>query len=276
MRLRFILPLMLGVSLAAQSPPADPRFEVVSIKSVSSMPIGSGQQAPDLFSLPYATAHQLVWIAYGLPASHVVGGPAWITSDRFQVLAKASSPTTRVRMRVLVQGLLAERFRFSGHMESRERPAYDLVMARSDRRPGPGLKPAPVDCTPYLNGDKPASDGPTIELGGRLIPRCGTVLTWGNGFLSPLLMGRTMQQVADFLSGQTSRDVIDKTGLSGVFDLDLTFAQDPVTPSVNQLPRREAPALLTALPEQLGLKLVSSKAAVDVLVIDHIERPSEN
>jgi uncharacterized protein (TIGR03435 family) len=61
-----------------------------------------------------------------------------------------------------------------------------------------------------------------------------------------------------------------------VFDLELTFAADPVTPSMNELPRREAPALLTALPEQLGLKLVSSKAALDVVVIDHIERPTEN
>ena len=98
-----------------------------------------------------------------------------------------------------------------------------------------------------------------------MIPRCGFTFSFGNGFISPMMMGRTLQQLADYLSGQTSRDVIEKTGLPGVFDMELTFASDPMTPAVNELPRREAPALLTALPEQLGLKLVSSKALVEVV-----------
>jgi uncharacterized protein (TIGR03435 family) len=185
-----------------------------------------------VFSAPFATAHQLVTIAYGLPTYRVIGGSAWVTSARFQVLAKAASTIPRGQRGPLVQGLLAERFRFSGHTESRELPTYDLVMARSDRRLGPNLKRGPVDCTPFLDGTRPESEGPTIGRNGRVMRRCGWVLSFGNGFLSPLMMGRTMQQLADYLSGQTSRDVIDKTGLSGVFDIELTFAADPGTPSM--------------------------------------------
>jgi uncharacterized protein (TIGR03435 family) len=176
----------------------------------------------------------------------------------------------------MVRELLAERFGFSGHTESRELPTYDLVMARSDRSFGPNLKPAPVDCTPFLTGERPASEGPAIEVGGRSMPRCDTVLSFGNGFMSPLLMGRTMGQLASYLSGQTLRDVIDKTGLSGVFDMELTFAPETAMPGLGQMARREAPALFTALQEQLGLKLQPSTTTSQVLVIDHIERPSEN
>jgi uncharacterized protein (TIGR03435 family) len=256
---------------------AAPRFEVISIKSVSSAPTGPGPQAPDLFSLPFTTALNLVSIAYGLPVYRVIGGPSWITSDRFQVLAKASSSPARGQIRVLVRKLIEERFRFSGHLESRELPAYDLVMARSDRRLGPNLKPAPVDCTPYLIGERPENEGPTIKRYDRTVPRCAlAAFTFGNGFMSPMLMGRTMQQFADYLRGPASRDVIDKTGLSGAFDLDLTYADERGTPFLSQLPKREAPALFTAVQEQLGLKLVVSKTTADVLVIDGIERPTEN
>jgi uncharacterized protein (TIGR03435 family) len=261
-------------ALLAQS--AEPRFDAVSIKAVSTTSNGAGQRGTGVFSLPAGTAEVLISYAFGVPRYRVVDGPAWIASDRFQVLAKAAGSPTRAEMQLMVQQLLADRFGLVAHRESRERPTYDLVMARSDRRLGPNLKPAPVDCTPYVNGDRPPSEGPTIERAGRIVPRCGTVLAWGNGFQSPMLLGRTMPQLAEYLSGQTSRDVVDKTGLSGVFDLDLTFATEPVTPFITQLPRGDAPALLTALPEQLGLKLVSAKGAVDVLVIDHIERPSEN
>lgn len=271
-----LLAVIIGANLSAQNQSGGLRFDVVSIKSVSSMPTGMGPQAPDLFSLPFATAHQLVSIASGLPAYRVIGGPAWVTSARFQILGKAASPIERGQRRVLVQGLLVDRFHFSGHTEPRELPAYDLVMARSDRKLGPNLKPGLSDCTAFLDGTRPSSEGPTMERDGRTMPRCGFIYSFGNGFLSPLMMGRTMPQLADYLSGQTSRDVIDKTELSGVFDMELTFASEPMTPGMAELTRREAPALLTALPEQLGLKLVSSKATVDVLVIDHIERPTEN
>jgi uncharacterized protein (TIGR03435 family) len=252
-------------------------WEAVSIKPVSAPPpLGPAGRAHDVFNAPFITAHQLLAYAYGLPQYRVIATAPWVTSEHFQVLAKASSTTTRDRMRVLVQQLLAERFRFTGHRESRELPTYDLVMARSDRRPGPNLRPAAVDCTPFLSGERPASEGPTIERAGRITPRCATALTWGNGFLSPSLMGRTLQQFAAYLSGQTSRDVFDRTRLSGVFDFDVTFADDRMGRGLNQLPLRDAPALLTALPEQLGLKLMSSKRPVDVLVIDHIERPTQN
>jgi uncharacterized protein (TIGR03435 family) len=272
----FVSVLAAAGTVSAQSPPAELRFDVVSIKSVSTVPTGPGPRAPDLFSSPFITAHQLLTYAYDLPQYRVVRGPSWVTSEHFEVLAKASSPITREQRRLLVQQLLAERFRYTGRRESRELPTYDLVMARPDRRLGPNLKRGPVDCTPYLTGERSANEGPTIERAGRVIPRCGVSMAFGNGFVSPGLMGRTMPQLAAYLSAVTSRDVTDKTELSGVFDIELTLAQEPTTPGIGQLPRREAPALFTALQEQLGLKLVPSKAAVDVLVIDHIERPSEN
>lgn len=270
------LAIALTVSVAAQNAPAPTRFDTISIKPISKAPRGPGPRGVDLFSQPFGTAQTLMMFAYGVPRYRIAGGPAWITSEHFAILAKARAAPTRADMRVLVQQLLAERFAFVGHRDTRELPTYDLVMARADRRLGPNLTPAPVDCTPYVNGNYPPDESPAIERGGRMVPRCGTVFSWGNGFVSPMLMGRTMQQFAEYLSGATAREVIDKTGLSGAFDVDLTFAQDPVTPFLNQLPRREAPALLTALPEQLGLRLVSSKATVEVLVIDHIERPTEN
>jgi len=181
-------------------------------------------------------------------------------------------------MRALVQQLLEERFQLRTHRESRELPIYNLVFARSDHRFGPGLQVAPVDCRPFRSGQRPMSESPIIERpGGHVIARCGNSMTWDmrTGATTRLLNGMPMEQFVDILQAETSRDVHDQTGLTGVFDFDLTFVPaNPIAAPGSPRPSGDGPALTTALQEQLGLKLESARAPVDLLVIDSVARPT--
>ena len=257
-----------------------PSFAAASVKPVppTSLPTGAGPQGPGLYSRPFATVQQLVAEAYEVPRYRIVGGPAWVTSDRFQVLAKVEPAPARGQVRPLVQQLLEERFQLRTHRELRELPLYNLVFARGDHRAGPGLRPAPIDCRAFRAGDRPMSESPTIEQpDGRLIPRCGFVVTWNvrTGATKWLRNGVPMEEFVAFLQETTLRDVHDQTGLTGLFDFDLTFVP-PIAVNVPGAPQPngDGPALTTALQEQLGLKLESVRGPVGVLVIDSVAHPS--
>jgi uncharacterized protein (TIGR03435 family) len=256
------------------------RFEAASIKPAKDLPTGAGPRGPDLVSLRSVTLQQLSSMAFGVPQYRVAGGPAWVKSERFEVLAKANAAIRSGQMRPLLRQLLEERFQLRTHRELRELPIYNLVFSGSDRRFGPGLRMAPVDCTPFRSGQRPMNESPTIELpGGRVIERCAFGMSWDlrTGATKRMLNGITMAEFVDFLQADTGRDVHDQTGLTGLFDFDLTF----IPPSAVDFPGRprpsgEGPALTTALQEQLGLKLESARGQVELLVIDGVERPTPN
>ena len=164
---------------------------------------------------------------------------------------------------MMLRKLLEERFRVAVRPESREMQVYVLVLARRDGRPGPQLRRSQVDCTSTSPAPPSASSGAQ--------PQC--VSRNGPGFTAAV--GRPISAFLFFLTGQVQRAVVDRTGLTGTWDIDLTFSPDGfAAPAAT--PQDSGPSLFTALQEQLGLRLEPSTGPVQVLVIDRIERPTEN
>jgi uncharacterized protein (TIGR03435 family) len=270
------------VPIAAQTTPL-PTFEVASVKPnkaregrmMISMP-------PGRFSATNVPLRLLIRQAYELEDFQIVGGPDWINSDRFDVEAKAEGDVGRTPpgsvgpMHLMLQSLLAERFRLKVRVETRELPIYTLVLSRADRKPGPQLRIAGEECTSVIvPGGMPAPPQPPGGPTGAAGRICPSLL--GPFFISGRRM--TMTQLSTGLSTRVSRLVADRTGLNGEFDLDLTFTPDGA-PADQPLRLNgvdlalNAPSIFTALQEQLGLKLESQRGPVEVIVIDNVEPPT--
>jgi uncharacterized protein (TIGR03435 family) len=265
-------------SLQAQSSAtqaSSPAFEVVSIKphkpddvrfSLSFQPGGRFTMTANLRGL-IQTAYQRT--SDQLEDFQISGGPSWFNSDRFDILAKAENSPPVEEMRLMLRTLLADRFKLTVHHETRELPIYALVLARSDGRLGPTLSRARVDhCAPVilaLGEPLPAARQPGDPCGGKLVP----------GYMTG---GGTMLGLANALTAWVNRIVLDQTGLNGKFDFYLAWTPEHYWPELRPagLPPIDpnGPSIFTALQEQLGLKLESTKAPFDVLVIDHVEQPS--
>jgi uncharacterized protein (TIGR03435 family) len=269
----------------AQTPDTkSPAFEVASVKLNKSSngpkgirPVGPGGR----FSATRLTLRELTRLAYGSPAAlmadQVIGGSSWIDSDYFDVVAKVAeqdlTPNANTALGVetlmMLRSLLGDRFRLKMHTESRQLPIYALVSS-SRRRSSPQLRLSTGDCVSPLAAPRSV----TVDRN-RL---CGFT-TVGAGLLAG--RGVTMEFLAGVLSQfpDVGRIVRDRTGLSGAFDIDLKYS--PAFPaaanpdaSVANPTSDSGPSVFTAIQEQLGLKLESTKAPVDVLVIDHVEQPT--
>ena len=271
---------IVGLSAAlVVAQPASQAFEVVSIKSrVGPGPIGGGGNAPDRFERPDTDLMLLIRFAYDLFPFQVVGGPEWVTSKRWEVSAKASGPVNgTAAMRLLVRRMLADRFGLKTHQETRELPIYELLMVRSDKRLGPKIKPATVDCTPFLTGQRPMQESPREPDSGMAL--CSVGASMGGGLLTPRLNGQPLSGLIRILEAALQRRVVDKTGLQGNYDIELTYMDERL---LSQVPGAERPAdsagasLFTALQEQLGMKLESARGPVEVLVIDSVAEPTTN
>jgi uncharacterized protein (TIGR03435 family) len=211
----------------------------------------------------------LIVAAYGLTfePSRLVGGLPWINTERFDIVASipANAPTSNTAL--MLRGLLADRFKFRVHNEVREIPIYALVRARTDGRLGSRLAPATIDC----EASRAAGGGTDVTLREGGSPACG-VLASGRLIRAG---GQTMANLARMLPQYVGRSVEDRTGLSGAFDFDLDF--EPRDPKeFTDVPDPDRPSIFTALREQFGLKLESTRGPVEVVVIDGVERPTEN
>jgi uncharacterized protein (TIGR03435 family) len=218
----------------------------------------------------------LLQFAYNYTAERMLGLPQWAVEERFDVAAKATMEpgaprdgTALDRIGLMMRSLLAERFKLSAHTEMRDGSVYELRLSRADGRLGPQLVPAiRRDCQDMAAGRgglPPLVPDPNQ-------PRCG--IGTGGGILRA--GGASAVQLANALTRLVGRPVIDRTGLQGSFDAVLTFTLATLPPNLPldaSPPDPNAPLIFTAIQEQLGLKLQSSRAPVDVLVIDHIERP---
>lgn len=264
------------VSLYAAPQEAPPTFEVASIKRDLTGERGGMFTLVPACHLERMTLRDLVIFAYQVHDFQVIGGPGWIDSDRYNVDAKAERPPAlnqewvNLQYRRL-QALLHDRFNLTVHRETKELPVYELTVAKG----GPKLQ-RPT-CIARELGDR------TIAPGEKPEDYCGLM---GGGRTGIDASSSTMARFADFLARPLGRTVIDKTGISGEFQIHITYAMDtPTVPSPDGAGPRPSdsaaatdlrPDVFTALQQQLGLKLESAKGPVQVLIIDHVEKPSEN
>jgi uncharacterized protein (TIGR03435 family) len=217
------------------------------------------------------------------------GGPDWMNTDRFDIIAKAEGRPTMSQVHAMLRGLLAERFALKLNKVTRELPIYELVLARPDGRLGDRLQPATSECRPIsvpsgMAISKPPPP-PPLPTGQSVVPeddvdeyvgiRCGAL--FGPGFIT--LRQFTIARFARDLTMVARRMVVDRTGLTGRYDIDVEFAPEfrpappPGAPDI-AAPASDGPFLFTAIQEQLGLKLESARGPVEVLVVDHAERPT--
>jgi uncharacterized protein (TIGR03435 family) len=268
-----------GSRLRAQSQAADasgPAFEVASIKPnrSSDLPGRIGPEPGGRFAATNATLRALIRTAYNLQDSQIFGGPSWVNSDRFDVLAKADT-TVVLRAGGMLRRLLAERFKLAVHNDTRELPIFVLVVADTNGKLGPRLRKSEVDCAAVIK-ERGASIPPPQAPGKP--PLC--VSMGGPGRMSS--SGRTMPGLAVDLARVVGRTVIDRTGLSGGFDVELEWTPEFQPPVSNGGAAADIPlsndgsSIFTALREQLGLKLESTRGPVSVLIIDRVEHPTED
>jgi uncharacterized protein (TIGR03435 family) len=255
---------------------ATPRltFEVASIKrNVSGDPGSQIRVQPGgQMTVTNNSLYNLIRNAYGTQRFEMIPGanlPSWIDSDRWDIIAKppAGAPEVQEQMQLRLRSLLEDRFKLVARREMREMPIYELVIARADGQLGPQIRKSGDECAAQGRAREAGVQPPPLPPGGF----CGT--RTGNGMVS--MKGVPLSNFVRNLGGMTGRFVIDKTGLSGPYDLDLTFTPDQPTAGAPPAPGDGA-SLFAAIQEQLGLKLEAKRAPVEVLVIDSAERPIED
>lgn len=274
-----LLLLAIGAWAVLAQPAALPQFEVASIKPSFSQGIANVRPLPGRLTAD-ASLQILMQYAYGVQPFQVVGGPGWLTSDRYQIEAKADASASRDRMFLMLQSLLEDRFQLKTHRDVKELPVFALVPNRGGLKLPPPKEGVCVDS---------AADAAAEWAGGRMAfpgevqpakGRCGSaVLALGprgarihGGKIAMPELVRTLPMVL-------GRSVIDKTGFTELFDLQLDFVPDDTTPAMPPPPPNSnisGESIAQALQQQLGLRLESTKGPVQVIVVDRAERPSAN
>jgi uncharacterized protein (TIGR03435 family) len=273
--------VLAGVTLLAQSPPDRPTFQVTSVRPnrLGGPPGGIRPIRTGQVTAVNVTLRALILRAYALHESQLIGGPAWLDTDRFDVVARTETPPAGGTRDVLLmlRQLLAERFSLRMHTETRQIPAYELRMNRADGRPGPNLRLSTIDCA--TNPAPPTPNTAPTDAGGW--PPCGLSLTrtlaaGGRSRSQARHSAQTMQEFALAMQTVAGRAVIDRTGLTGVFDLDYAYVREDVSVAADTVVPADAPDLFSALREQLGLRLEAHTSPVEVYLIDRVEPPTAN
>jgi uncharacterized protein (TIGR03435 family) len=227
---------------------AAPAFDVTTVRpNLSVTSGGGGSLRGGLLRLNNVTLKNLVLMAYQVKQYQVVGGPGWLGTDKFDVEGKTEKNITFAESYPMIQTLLADRFQLQLHRETRELPVFRLLPAKG------GLKMQPwVDAPGFFRTGRGLIEGKRTK----------------------------MQTLADLLGSALGRMVLNQTGQEGEFDFKLQWTPDESQPNAADTDVSAfdpaGPSIFTAVQEQLGLRLESAKAPVEVLVIDHAEKPSEN
>lgn len=209
------------------------------------------------FSATAITVQSLLRTAYRVQSYQLIGAPGWFATKRYDIVAKIEGDLPSQQQ--FLQSLLKDRFKLVVHPETRELPAFALVMSRNDGTLGPQLRKSNFDCDSYLGNAHPLPEP------GKVSP-CSARINPGSLSAKAILL----TQLATSLAAFTGRYAVDRTGLNGRFDIELTWTPDQAAAD------SDGPSIFTALQEQLGLKLVPEKAPVEVLVVDHAEEPQTN
>jgi bla regulator protein blaR1 len=290
---RSIFVLIMALTALAVAPSAqnaDPKspiaFEAASVKPNKSGDNSTsvGPQPGGRFVATNAPFALLVTLAYQLQPFQLQGAPGWARTDRFDIVAKLEGdpPTvpvfgsTQTDPRMLaLRTLLADRFKLAVHWETQDLPIYALVLARADGKLGPNIHPSVVDCAAVA-----AARAAAAREGGATTPAPGDRVICGmrNNAGHFQFGGNPMSFFANGLANQVARVVVDRTDLTGNWDFELTFTPERIRQAPPGAPPSDidpnGPSIFTAIQEQLGLKLESTKGPVQVLVIDRVEQPS--
>jgi len=242
MKLKLIGAIAITACLGRSQQPA---FDVVSVKPSRTISPLYYKSASKRFMAANMTPKQLMALGWGIRNFQISGGDGWFSSDNFDIEATTSEPATWGQMKLMFRSLLADRFKLIVHQQVREAPVYTLVVAKGGIR----MKLSP-DQTPWT-GDHPNEPGTT---GANMDPRPNSL----TGDSVPLAM------FINYLTGEVDRTVINKTGSTARYAIDLRFDQEA------------GPSIFTAIQEQLGLKLESGTGPVEMFIIDQVERPSAN
>ena len=261
-------------------------FDVASIKpNKAGDNIVFNQARGNRLTMTGYTLQMLIQSAYDLQDFQIVGGPKWLNSDRYDIVATSSSPDLfkaeqpfgPTQQQLMMRSLLADRFKLAVHTETRELPVFALVLARPDGRLGAELRKASIDCA-ALAASRARAENTPPPSGDR--PVCGSKVMPGAIMAGGITMSDLVRRLSLLSNTGSSlgRMVIDRTGLSGAFDINLHFTPDripdlgPGAPIIDP----NGPSIFTALQEQLGLKLDPQRGPIDILVIDRAEIPVEN
>jgi uncharacterized protein (TIGR03435 family) len=327
-RAGFVLTVLAAGAAFAQTTPDQLTFEVASVKPAApptdgrlmvGVRGGPGTPDPGQATFSNVTQRLLLAKAYGVQ-DYQISGPGWIDTERYEIVVKVPKGATKEQFMVMLQNLLAERFKLTLHHETKELPLYALVVAKN----GPKLKesaapPPPTDGSAGPDGAGAGYGGPPLGPGpgsgpppgpppgdgGMPRPQMGkdgfpqlppgagrgaVMMMMINGRARMMGNGQPISKLADALSRQLGRPVVDQTGLKANYDFTLDFdpeggmggrgrmmmpgpphGGDGDGPAANP-PESENPGLFTALQEQLGLKLEQKKGPLDLLIVDHSEK----
>jgi uncharacterized protein (TIGR03435 family) len=220
------------------------QFEVASIKpsnaDASSSGIDSGKGRIHGYNV---TLKRCIMGAYGVGPNQIIGGPDWLDSERFEITAKAEEPVGVSVLNTMLQALLADRFKLALHREMKQIDAYIIELR---------------------------NEAPKLEKGD------GKGATTQNGRGNLVATNATMDRFAEILSRQMDRPIVNHTGLEGLFNITLKWTPAGATTAKPDAAAIDGPSIFTAIQEQLGLRLRAQKVPVEVLVIDHAEKPTEN
>jgi uncharacterized protein (TIGR03435 family) len=254
------------VSAQDVSAPVTPAFEAVVLKrnTSGSQSMSAGSQPGGVHRIVNGPISTIFGNAWPTESNQIIGAPDWFKIDRYDLVGRITGTPTEEQQRELWRAFFVERMKLKAHYETREQPAYALVLARSDGRLGPNVRPAPIDCAARRQASIRGEQLPPLPQASNGMPACSARTSGG-------LMqsgGQTMAALGRSISGLAGRFVVDRTGLAGSFEYTLEYSrQQPGEPLSDK------PDVFTALQEQLGLKLEPIRAPVQVVVIDHIERP---
>jgi uncharacterized protein (TIGR03435 family) len=234
-----------------------PKFDVVSIKPNTSGDLNAGFNSfPRRFEAKNVWLRYLIQFAWNIKDFQLSGGPGWAASDRYNVEATADGNPTTEQQRLMVRALLEDRFQLKLHREARESRTYALVAAKG------GIK---LQASKAGSCEERKSDTRDRKI-------CGN-FTWSQQGVDGTAIN--MDTFATALAQTLQQTVIDRTGFTATFDVHAEWAPDLGPPDAGATDSN-GKSIFTALQEQLGLKLESTKAPVEFLVIDRLERPSEN
>jgi uncharacterized protein (TIGR03435 family) len=293
-----------GAGIFAQAPPPVPvarSFEVASVKPSNPNAAGPLGAAPMVLpalgrlTAQNVTLRMLVMFAYDKQPFQLVGGPAWQNSNKFDIEARTQDVSTPLdQMRIMMRGVLADRFQMTSHTETRDVPIYALVVARDNGRLGPKLKASTDTCPDFKEQQQKMLEA--IARGG--ISALQSVMgkpgenkpcsmtqippSADNPALGIQGRGQSIDLLVTLLTQLSGRPVVNKTGLTGPYDFELMISLQTLAAvyqeigvSLNLPPGLpEGPALMTTVQEDLGLKLDSQRGPGEVLVIDGAELPA--